>query len=64
MIMSDIVVNLPSSGKPPYPKSYWSQLEADLRSLLDEGDAALTFEKLERIILGFINQKKYCTEIS
>ena len=62
--MSDIVVNLPSSGKPPYPKSYWSQLEAGLKSLLEEDEAALTFEKLERVILGFINQTKYCTETS
>ena len=62
--MSEIVVNLPSSGKPPYPKSYWSQLEAGLKSLLEEDEAALTFEKLERVILGFINQTKYCTETS
>ena len=62
--MTEIVVNLPSSGRPPYPKTYWSQLEADLKSLLDQGDGTLTFEKLERVILGFINQRKYCTEIS
>ena len=62
--MSEIVVNLPSSGKPPYPKSCWSQLEAGLKSLLEEDEAALTFEKLERVILGFINQTKYCTETS
>ena len=62
--MSEIVVNLPSSGKPPYPKSYWSQLEAGLKSLLEEDETALTFEKLERVILGFINQTKYCTETS
>ena len=62
--MAEIVVNLPSSGKPPYPKTYWSQLEADLKSLLGKDDGALTFEKLERVILGFINQKKYCIETS
>ena len=63
--MAEIVVNLPSSGEPPYHKSYWSQLEADLKSLLEEDDeTALTFEKLEQIILGFVNQKKYCTESS
>ena len=63
--MSEIVVNLPSSGKPPYPKSYWSKVESDLKSLLDQDDdGALAFEKLERVILGFINQRKYCTEIS
>ena len=62
--MSEIVVNLPSSGRPPYPKSYWSQLEAGLRSLLDEDDTKLTYEKLERVILGFVNQTKYCNEIS
>ena len=59
--MSEIVVNLPSSGKPPYPKSYWSKVESDLRSLLGDDGAELTFEKLEEIILGFINQRKYCT---
>ena len=62
--MAEIVVNLPSSGKPPYPYTYWSQLEIDLKSLLDQGDGALTFEKLERVILGFINQREYCTKIS
>ena len=62
--MTEIVVNLPSSGKPPYPYTYWSQLEINLRSLLDQDDGALTFEKLERVILGFINQREYCTKIS
>ena len=62
--MAEIVVNLPSSGKPPYHKTYWSQLEVDLKSLLGKDDGALTFEKLEQVILGFINQKKYCIETS
>lgn len=62
--MSDIVVNLPSSGKPPYPESYWGLVEAELRSLMNENEAALTFEKLEQVILGFTNQRKYCNVVS
>ena len=62
--MAEIVVNLPSSGKPPYHKTYWIQLQADLKLLLVDHDGGLTFERLERVILGFINQTKYCTETS